>query len=89
MSAHRLHGRMKLYDLDISIENRKGSIRRWYDPHGKEKGHTTMKYAYGYIRRTKGTDGDHVDVYIGPNPEADRVYIVNQMKKPEADTDAA
>lgn len=74
--------RLKFQGLDISIENPKGSVRRWYDPHGKETGHTKMHFAYGYIRRTKGTDGDHVDVYVGPNSGADTVYIVNQMKKP-------
>lgn len=89
MAAHKLQGRMKLYGFEISVENAKGSVRRWYDPHGKEKGHTKMHFDYGYIRGTKGTDGDHVDVYVGPNPESDRVFIVNQMKKPPVDTDGA
>ena len=81
-AAHRLHGRMKFQGLDISVENRKGSIRRWFDPHGKETGHTKMFWNYGYIRGTEGTDGDHVDVYVGPDADAAKVYIVNQMKKP-------
>lgn len=85
MAAHKLHGRVKLYGFEISIENAKGSVRRWYDPHGKETGSTKMYFDYGYIRKTRGTDGDHVDVYIGPNPESDRVFIVNQMKKPPTD----
>jgi hypothetical protein len=37
-----------------------------------------MKWPYGYIRRTEGTDGDHVDCYIGPNPEAKFAYVVHQ-----------
>lgn len=82
MAAHKLQGRTKLYGLDISIENAKGSVRRWFDPHGKETGHTKMHFDYGYIRGTKGTDGDHVDVYIGPDTESERVFIVDQMKKP-------
>ncbi len=42
-----------------------------------------MKYAYGYVRGTLGTDGDEVDVYIGPNEKSDKVFVVTQMKTPE------
>ncbi len=73
--------RLKLWGFDISIESPKGSIRRWYDPAGKELGHTLMKYDYGYLRGTHGTDGDHVDCYIGPNTDSQVVYIIDQMKK--------
>jgi hypothetical protein len=86
MVAHKLQGRTKLYGFEISIENAKGSVRRWYDPHGKEAGRTKMYFDYGYIRNTKGTDGDHVDVYVGPDPEAESAYVINQMKKPPVDT---
>lgn len=75
--------RLKLHGFDISIESPKGSIRRWKDPHGKETGHTKMHFDYGYFRRTEGTDGDHVDVYVGPDPDSAQVFIVNQMKKPD------
>lgn len=85
MPAYKLQGRTTFQGLSISIENRKGSVRRWYDPHGKEKGSTKMHFAYGYIRRTEGTDGDHVDVYIGPQADASHAFIVDQMKKPEGD----
>ncbi|GHT90004.1 hypothetical protein FACS1894137_19360 [Spirochaetia bacterium] len=37
-----------------------------------------MYFDYGYIRGTEGVDGDHVDVYIGPDEEASSVYIVHQ-----------
>jgi hypothetical protein len=65
--------------LDISIENPKGSVRKGVDPDGKEW-RTKMHHAYGYIRRTEGVDGDHVDVYIGPDEDASNVYIVHQRK---------
>ncbi len=80
--AYKLQGRTEFQGLKISIENRKGSVRRWFDPHGNEKGSTKMHWGYGYIRGTEGTDGDHVDVYIGPNPQASHAFVVNQMKKP-------
>ena len=28
-----------------------------------------------YVRRTEGTDGEHVDVYVGPDEQADHVYV--------------
>lgn len=75
--------RLDLFGFQISIENPKGSKRTWHDPHSGESGTTYMHHAYGYIRRTEGTDGDHVDVYVGPNHASTRVFIVNQMKKPD------
>lgn len=82
-AAYKLQGRTEFQGMPISIENKKGSVRRWFDPHGNEKGSTKMHWAYGYIRGTRGTDGDHVDVYIGPNPDATHAFVVDQMKKPE------
>lgn len=74
---------MKFMGLDISIENARGSVRRWFDPHGKETGSTKMHHHYGYIRNTEGTDGDHVDVYVGPDETSEKVFVINQMKKPK------
>jgi len=85
-AQRKLEDRLKFRGLEISIETDKGSRREWHDPHSGESGSTLMKYPYGYIRKTLGTDGDHVDVYVGPNEAADNVYIVNQMKKPDFKT---
>ena len=38
-----------------------------------------MPAHYGYVRRTEGADGDHVDVYVGGNPEHPRAFIVDQF----------
>lgn len=81
--AYKLSRRMKFRGLDVSIETDKGELRHWYDPHNKTKGSTKMSHPYGYIRRTKGVDGDHVDVYIGPKEDAPNVYVVHQMKAPD------
>ena len=82
-AAHKLHYRTEFQGLPISIENRKGSKRHWYDPHNKTEGSTTMEYPYGYVRGTLGTDGDAVDVFLGPNKDSDRVFVVTQMKAPD------
>lgn len=69
--------------LPITIENRKGSIRHWENPDDGTSGETKFEYPYGYIRNTEGTDGDHVDCFLGPNPEATHAYIVHQTKAPD------
>jgi hypothetical protein len=76
-SGHKLQGRAKIQGMDVSIENKKGSTRSGTDKDGHEW-HTHMNYDYGYIRGTVGKDKDHVDAYIGPNPESETVFIVHQ-----------
>ena len=73
----KLHVRFQ--GLDISIENPKGSVRTGTDPGGKTW-RVTMHHAYGYIRGTCGVDKDHVDCYLGPNPDASHAYVVHQRQ---------
>lgn len=81
-------GKVTIQGLPISIENPRGSARRGRDASGKEWS-VEMAHHYGYIRAfrngdkrvtTEGKDGDHVDVFIGPDPEQGMVYVVNQVK---------
>lgn len=81
--SRKLHGRMVFQGLPVSIENRKGSVRKWYDPEADEHGTTKMEYPYGYVRGTLGLDGGEVDVFVGPNEESTRVFVVTQMTRPE------
>ena len=76
-SGHKLQGRTRLYGMDISIENKKGSYRSGTDKDG-HKWRCYMNYDYGYIRGTEGVDSDHVDVYIGNDENAKKVYIIHQ-----------
>jgi hypothetical protein len=69
---------VKVQGLDIAIENARGSTRSGQDPKGK-KWSVDMQHHYGYIKRTEGADGDHVDAFIGPNTESDKVFIVDQV----------
>lgn len=64
--------------LPITIENVAGSSRSGIG-HGGKKWCSLMHYDYGYIKGTKGKDGDHIDVFIGPNAQAPIVWIVNQV----------
>lgn len=63
----------------ISIENAKGSVRRGTDASG-ESWEVTMHNDYGYIRGTKGVDGDHIDVFLSDTPEQGDVFVVDQVK---------
>ena len=76
-SGHKLQGRTRLYGMDISIENKKGSYRSGVDKDG-HKWRMYMNYDYGYIRGTVGTDKDHLDCYVGPDKEAQKVYVIHQ-----------
>lgn len=79
-------GHIKVHGLDISIENPKGSERRGTDPNGKEWAHT-MSDHYGYIKRTKGADNEHIDTYIGNNPDSNQVFIVDQVDQESGNFD--
>lgn len=74
--ARRLHDRLTFQGLSISIENRKGSVRRGVNSDGTPW-KTKMTYPYGYIRMSVGADGDHVDCFIGPNADAKHAYVIH------------
>lgn len=82
LENRKLHGRREFHDLPISIENRKGSIRKGVDPDGTPW-ETKHKVPYGYIRGTKGVDGDSLDCFIGPNKNARSVFIIHARKAPD------
>jgi hypothetical protein len=71
-------GKVRLHGLDISIENPKGSTRKGKDQDGKEWS-SEMKHHYGDIKGTTGADGDSIDVFIGDNPESQKVFVVDQV----------
>lgn len=73
-------GRVNLHGLNISIENPEGSVRRGVGDDGKPW-ENELRAHYGYIRGTEGNDGDHVDAFVGPNPESQKVFVVDQVNK--------
>ncbi|MCZ4284533.1 hypothetical protein O4H29_06760 [Marinobacter salarius] len=74
-------GRVRVQGLDIAIENPKGSTRSGTDPDGN-RWESTMAHHYGDIKGTTAADGDNLDVFIGPHPEIDQVFVIDQ---PNAD----
>ena len=84
----KLHYKTSFQDLPISVENRRGSVRRGTDPDGDEW-KTKMHVPYGYLRGTHGADGDAVDCFVGPNENASHAYVVhsNNIETDEFDED--
>jgi hypothetical protein len=71
--------RIAWHGLEIAVENEAGSTRSGTKPNG-DKWSTTMVRPYGYFCRSEGTDGDEVDVFVGPDEDATQVYVVRQRK---------
>lgn len=70
-------GHIQFYGLNISIENPKGSWRSGTSLDGKTW-RSRLPFHYGYIKRTTGADGDHVDVFIGPHLKSQHVFVIDQ-----------
>ena len=70
--------RVRVHGMLIAIENPKGAKRSGTDPSGKTWSQT-MRHHYGYFMQTDGYDGDPVDVFLGPNPKSNKVFVVDQV----------
>ncbi len=68
--------------LPISVEVPAGRTAEWTSPDGRT-GSTLMQYDYGYIEGAQGADGGCVDVWLGPNQDAENAYVVHAMAAPD------
>lgn len=78
-------GHVRVQGIDIAIENPKGSTRTGSDASGREW-RVKMPASYGRIKRSEGQDGEQVDVYVGDQPTASTVFVIDQV---DADTKTA
>lgn len=67
----------KYKGIPIHIENPAGSERTGTDANGQEWT-ATLAANYGEILKADGADGDLLDVFVGPNPDSDLVWIIDQ-----------
>lgn len=65
-------GHVFVSGLPITIETARGQRRRPHWP--------PLAAHYGYIRRTEGADGDKLDVFVGPHPSSQLVFLVDQIR---------
>lgn len=73
--------------LDVTIETPLDRFRSGVDPNGKPW-KVQMPAHYGYVKGTLGSDGDHVDVYVGPDAHMTHVHPVWIIDQCDAHTGA-
>lgn len=61
--------------VPIMLEWLKGETRKYKSGYSK-----LMKANYGYIPGTRDSDGEQLDVYVGPKKDSELVFIINQLK---------
>ena len=74
---HAIERNTAYQGMRIAIENDIGSVRSGIDPETGRPWGQMMTAPYGYLERTLGVDGDEVDCFLGPNPNAPMVYVVH------------
>lgn len=75
-------GHGKWNGLRISMEVAKGGVRKMVNPKTKEPVEVTHAgSAYGYFPGTVGADNMHVDLYMGENPESDKVFVIDEIDR--------
>lgn len=75
------HGHIRLSGLDISIEVPKGGHRVRVGRDGKEI-RQKMACHYGFITGYGlAADGDHPDVFVGSNPDSQKVFVIDQVNQ--------
>lgn len=65
--------------LKVRIDRPKGFVQEGKDESGKPW-KRVYKYDYGFLPKTKGGDGDGVDVFLGPGQDAHESYWAIQRK---------
>lgn len=83
IKSRALHGRIDFNGLQVSIETGRSRVREWYNPQDGSQGISRMTLPYGYFKGTLATDGDAVDVFVGPDHHAKEVYVVHTTKAPD------
>ncbi|KKL74389.1 hypothetical protein LCGC14_2065370, partial [marine sediment metagenome] len=77
-----------IHGLPVALEWRLGETRKYYnhDPlKPRSKGTVDydqkMKADYGYIKGVIDADGEELDVYVGPNRESTKVFVLEKMRR--------
>lgn len=81
MGHHRLKS-----GFDISIETPRGGTRKSKEDAPEQWVVPSMPAHYGYVKGIKGADGDHLDLFIGPEEDNGRFWVINQ-KNPDGTFD--
>lgn len=71
----------KVQGFPVTIEHPKGSVRTIKDDLGRTVYEKRMYVHYGFFNKSKGRDGDEVDVMVGPVIDAPEVYVIHMVDK--------
>lgn len=69
-------GHLRWQGMDVTVETPKGGTRKAKDGFWEVK---DFPAHYGYIRKTEGADGEHIDIYLGDSPDSPVVWVVDQV----------
>jgi mannose-6-phosphate isomerase-like protein (cupin superfamily) len=78
--------KVEIQGVPVWLEWLKGETRL-YKKGKVVKYERLMKADYGYIPETKDSDGEDIDVYLGPDRSAATSYVIRQMKKSDGTFD--
>jgi mannose-6-phosphate isomerase-like protein (cupin superfamily)/intein/homing endonuclease len=78
--------KVEIQGVPIWLEWLKGETRL-YKKGKVVKYERLMKADYGYIPETKDSDGEDIDVYLGPDRSSTMAYVIRQMKKSDGTFD--
>lgn len=74
------HGHIRFQGLDIAMETPRGGERTGIGGDGKPWTSSMPSHVdYGFVKGTTATDGDGVDVYIGPDHASRQVFVIDQI----------
>lgn len=79
LQKRRISKTVDFQGVRVRIDRPQGFVQRGRDEKGAEW-ERTYKTDYGYIPRTRGGDGDGLDVYLGPARTSELAYWISQRK---------
>ncbi len=72
--------KIRIQGIPVWLEWLKGETRQ-YKKGGVVKYERHMEADYGYIPGTLDSDGEELDVYVGPDKGAKKAFVIRQLKK--------
>lgn len=72
-------GKVDFQGLEIHIDRPEGFVQKGVNSKGEDWERVYL-FDYGFIKGTEGGDGEDLDVFVGPDPDAPEAYLVTQRK---------
>lgn len=78
-ASDKVHKKTEFQGIPVHIDRPKGFLQKFDGKNGLPAWTRKYKTDYGFIPGTKDKDGEETDVYLGPNKNADKAFIIKQM----------